>query len=407
MYTAHAAMQMAALPFNIASQITGHMFGNSFARATVPGAREIEAVSALFERVSRDYRKPEFKNAASVLDLPFCNLLHLEQDDYAGKPKVLLVAPLSGHYATLVDPTARGLMRYADVYVTDWKCAGQVPTTQGDFSLDTYIIYLKTMLRHLQGPHVVAVCQPAVPVMAATALMEAANDPHAPRSLTLFGGPIDTRINPTAVNQLATGRGTDWFRKNVITRVPITKPGFLREVYPGFLQLGGFMAMNFERHVNSHIDLYRAVVRGDRAGIVGHDKFYDPYKAVMDLPAPYYLGTVDTVFVKHALPKGEMIHIDENGGKHPVIPQLIRRPGISTIEGEKDDITGIGQTQAAHRLTPLVPAAKHSHYMQSGAGHYGIFSGSKWEKEILPRVAHDIQRHDIVRARKRRPALAH
>jgi poly(3-hydroxybutyrate) depolymerase len=229
--------------------------------------------------------------------------------------------------------------------------------------------------------HVLAVCQPSVPVMAAVARMEAADDPHVPHSMVLMGGPIDTRVNPTTVNQLAERRGTDWFRRNVVTKVPFPNPGFLRDVYPGFLQLHGFVSMNLERHIEAHRNLYMHLVKGDGDSAQKHREFYDEYLAVMDLCAEYYLQTVDTVFVRHALPKGEMTH---RGA--PIDPAAIHRVALLTVEGENDDISGLGQTEAAHRLCVNIPANRKAHWMQPGVGHYGVFNGSRFRAEIAPRI---------------------
>jgi len=258
-----------------------------------------------------------------------------------------------------------------------------VPTAEGRFDLDDYIDYLISILHALGGEtHVVAVCQPAVPVLAAAALMESDNDPYAPLSMTLMGGPIDTRVNPTAVNTLAEQRGTEWFRSHVITKVPFPNPGFMRDVYPGFLQLNGFVSMNLDRHIEAHKQLFLNLVRGDGDSAHKHKEFYDEYLAVMDLAAEYYLQTVDTVFVRHALPKGEMTHRGR-----PIDPGRIRNTALLTIEGELDDISGVGQTEAAHRLCPNIPADRQAHWLQPGVGHYGVFNGSRFRSEIAPRIA--------------------
>jgi poly(3-hydroxybutyrate) depolymerase len=246
---------------------------------------------------------------------------------------------------------------------------------------------------------VVAVCQPSVPVLAATALMEADNDPYAPRSITLMGGPIDTRVNPTAVNKVAESRGVDWFRRNVITRVPFPNPGFMRDVYPGFLQLHGFVSMNLDRHVDAHSNLFFHLVKGDGDSAQKHREFYDEYLAVMDLTAEYYLQTVDTVFVRHALPKGAMTHRGR-----PVDPGKIRKAGLLTIEGEHDDISGVGQTEAAHKLCVNIQPERRAHYLQLGVGHYGVFNGSRFRAEVAPRIADFMLSLERPSAQMRRPA---
>jgi poly(3-hydroxybutyrate) depolymerase len=265
-----------------------------------------------------------------------------------------------------------------------------VPLAQGHFDLDDYIDYVISILHRLGGDtHVIAVCQPSVPVLAATALMEAANDPYAPRSITLMGGPIDTRNNPTAVNILAEERGIEWFRRNVITKVPFPHPGVMRDVYPGFLQLNGFVSMNLDRHLDAHQELFFNLVKGDGDSAQKHREFYDEYLAVMDLTAEFYLQTVDTVFVRHALPKGEMTHRGR-----PIDPSQIRNTALLTVEGENDDISGVGQTEAAQRLCVNIPADRKTHYLQPGVGHYGVFNGSRFRSEVAPRIADFILSND-------------
>ncbi len=289
---------------------------------------------------------------------PFCDLIHFKRHLPAGVdkgPRILIVAPMSGHYATLLRGTVEALMQSADVYITDWIDARMVPVTEGDFDLDDYIDYVIDILHHL-GPdtHVVAVCQPSVPVLAAVAVMEGDQDSCAPSSMTLMGGPIDTRINPTAVNQLAQDKPLEWFRDNVIMQVPWPQPGFMRNVYPGFLQLSGFMSMNLDRHMIAHKDFYMHLVKNDGDSAEKHRDFYDEYLAVMDLTAEFYLQTVDTVFIKHSLPKGEMMHRTKR-----VDTTAIRNVALLTVEGENDDISGVGQTKARRpsaRTSPTICA---------------------------------------------------
>jgi poly(3-hydroxybutyrate) depolymerase len=255
--------------------------------------------------------------------------------------------------------------------------------SEGRFDLDDYIDYVISILHALGGDtHVVAVCQPSVPVMAAVAVMEADNDPYVPTSMVLMGGPIDTRVNPTAVNKLAEKRGIDWFRGHVITKVPFPNPGFMRDVYPGFLQLNGFMSMNLERHIEAHKQLFMHLVRGDGDSAHKHKEFYDEYLAVMDLAAEFYLQTVDTVFVRHALPKGEMTHRGR-----PIELGRIKRVALLTVEGEHDDISGVGQTEAAQGLCSGIPPDRKAHWLQPGVGHYGVFNGSRFRSEIAPRIS--------------------
>lgn len=360
--------------------------------------RSVAAAAELFERTTRRYGKLEFGLTKAVVDWksvdvaertvwskPFCNLVRFERQLPAGRkpdPKLLIVAPMSGHYATLLRGTVEAMLPHADVHITDWVDARMVPLSQGSFDLDDYIDYVIEMF-HALGPdtHVMAVCQPSVPVLAAVALMEKRGDPFVPSTMTLMGGPIDTRRNPTAVNLLAGEKGTDWFRENVIMQAPWPVPGFGRDVYPGFLQLSGFMSMNLDRHIIAHKDFFMHLVKNDGDSAEKHRDFYDEYLAVMDLTAEFYLQTVDTVFVRHALPKGEMTHRGE-----AVDPQAIRNVALFTVEGENDDISGLGQTQAAHELCVNIPADRQAHYMQPAVGHYGVFNGSRFRSEIVPRI---------------------
>jgi poly(3-hydroxybutyrate) depolymerase len=275
-----------------------------------------------------------------------------------------------------------------------------VPLAQGSFDLDDYIDYLISMLHLLRGDcHMIAVCQPSVPVLAAVARMEADGDPHVPHSMVLMGGPIDTRVNPTEVNTLAERRGIDWFRRNVITKVPFPNPGFMRDVYPGFLQLNGFVSMNLERHLEAHRNLFLHLVKGDGDSAQKHREFYDEYLAVMDLCAEFYLQTVETVFVRHDLPKGRMTH---RGIR--IDPAKIHRVALMTVEGENDDISGLGQTEAAHKLCVNIPADRKAHWMQPNVGHYGVFNGSRFRAEIAPRIADFVLSMNGARANSKRSA---
>ncbi len=352
----------------------------------------------VFERSTRRYGKPEFGLPETVVDgqsvsiyerivwrAPFCNLIHFERALPKGRapdPKVLLVAPMSGHYATLLRGTVEALLPHSDIYITDWIDARMVPLSEGTFDLDDYIDYVIQML-HFLGPdtHVIGVCQPAVPVLAAVALMEAADDPLSPATMTLMGGPIDTRINPTGVNQLAEERSIEWFRDNVIMPVPWPQPGFMRMVYPGFLQLSGFMSMNLDRHLIAHKEFFAHLVKNDGDAAEKHRDFYDEYLAVMDLTAEFYLQTVQVVFMQHALPKGEMMH----RGKR-VDTTAIKKVALLTVEGENDDISGVGQTKAAQTICTNIPDHMRMHYMQPDVGHYGVFNGSRFRREIAPRI---------------------
>ncbi|MFV2093031.1 MAG: polyhydroxyalkanoate depolymerase, partial [Hyphomicrobiales bacterium] len=317
---------------------------------------------------------------------PFCRLLHFERDlppSDTPAPRLLIVAPMSGHYATLLRGTVTTMLADHDVYVTDWADARMVPLLEGSFGFDDYVDYIIEMLGKLgAGAHVMAVCQPSVPVLAAISLMQERGDKALPASMTLMGGPIDTRINPTGVNQLAEQRGTDWFARNVIVKVPFPHSGFMRDVYPGFLQLSGFMSMNLDRHMTAHKQLFGHLVEGDGDSVERHEEFYDEYLAVMDMTAEFYLETVDIVFVKHALPKGELTY---RGAR--IDTGAIRDVALMTVEGEHDDISGVGQTRAAHTLWKNIPEHRKTHYLQSGVGHYGVFNGRRFRSEIAPRIA--------------------
>jgi poly(3-hydroxybutyrate) depolymerase len=363
-----------------------------------PFGKTMAASAEMFERATRRYGKPAFDLPFTSVDgqevavieriiwkKPFCQLLHFSRAlpaRMAPQPKVLIVAPMSGHYATLLRGTVEAFLPTHEVYITDWTDARMVPLADGHFDLNDYVDYMIEMFT-LLGPdlHVMAVCQPSVPVAAAIALMEAEDHPTIPASMTLMGGPIDTRKSPTAVNKLAEERGIAWFQKNCLIKVPFPNPGFYRDVYPGFLQLSGFMAMNMDRHMTAHQEMFSHLVKSDGDSAEKHRDFYDEYLAVMDLTAEFYLQTVDVVFVKHALPKGEMTH----RGK-PVDLKAIRRCALMTVEGENDDISGVGQTKATHDLCVNLPKAKQLYHLQKDVGHYGVFNGSRFRKEIAPAI---------------------
>jgi poly(3-hydroxybutyrate) depolymerase len=392
---AHAALA----PARAMSDATHFVFRNPWnPLSNTALGKNISAGAELFERMTRRYGKPTFGLRETEIDgvvypvledivwaKPFCNLLRFVRPDFpdeAKQPKLLIVAPMSGHYATLLRGTVEAFLPNFDVYITDWADARMVPLAVGSFDLDDYIDYLREMLAHLgPGVHTIGVCQPSVPLLAATALMEAAGDANAPASMTLMGGPVDTRRSPTEVNKLAEKRGVEWFRRNCLHTVPFPYPGFGREVYPGFLQLSGFMAMNLDRHVSAHFNMFNHLVSGDGDSAEKHREFYDEYLAVMDLAAEYYMQTVETVFVRHALPKGQMTHRGR-----PVDLTAIRNSGLLTVEGEKDDISGVGQTLAANDLCVNIPEARKQYYLAMGVGHYGVFNGSRFRKEIAPRI---------------------
>jgi len=385
---ANALEQAYSSPYN---PLSDTWFGKSMA-----------ASAEIVARLTQNYGKPHFGLATTqignetvevneelLLRRPFCDLVHFHRDTSRRDPKVLVVAPMSGHYATLLRGTVEALLPEHDVHITDWKDAREVPLTSGNFSLDDYIDYIITFCRYL-GPdvHVIAVCQPSVPVLAAAALMAEAKDPRQPKSLTLMGGPIDTRQSPTVPNDLAMRNSMMWFRQNVISTVPLGYPGAMRRVYPGFLQLTSFISMNLDRHVNAHMRQFEHLVKGDDDSADGHRTFYDEYLAVMDLSAEFYLQTIEVVFKEHLLPRGEWV----SRGRR-IDPAAIET-ALMTVEGELDDISGIGQTKAAHALTPNIPGAHHVHWEQPRVGHYGIFNGRKWREQIMPRVRTFIREND-------------
>lgn len=374
-----------------------------------PTAQRVSASYELMHRLLKSYEKPPF-DITSVhiagrevaiqervaMSKPFCRLLRFKRfsddpkilDRLKTEPTVLIVAPLSGHHSTLLRDTVRTMLQDHKVFITDWVDARMVPTEQGSFSLDDYVAYIQEFIRHI-GPdvHVISVCQPTVPVLAAISLMASAGEPT-PRTMVMMGGPIDARKSPTAVNNLAMNKSHEWFESNVIYRVPVNYPGAGRRVYPGFLQHTGFIAMNPDRHMKSHYDFFLDLVRGDDDDADAHRRFYDEYNAVLDMDADYYLDTIQLVFQEFALVRGTWT---VNG--KPVRPQDIHNTALMTIEGELDDISGAGQTQAAHDLCTGIPAEDRTHYTVPGAGHYGIFAGRRWRELAYPRVRDFIATH--------------
>jgi poly(3-hydroxybutyrate) depolymerase len=379
--------------------------------AHTPMAQRLSAGLDLMHRLAKDYEKPEFDiktvevdsvdvavQELVALEKPFCRLLRFKRytDDPAvlsrmkDQPTVLVVAPLSGHHSTLLRETVKQLLKSHKVYITDWTDARMVPLDVGPFHLDDYIAYVQEFIRHVGGAdsHVISVCQPTVPVLAAISLM-ASRGEATPRSMTMMGGPIDARKSPTAVNNLAMNRSYSWFENNVIYRVPTNFPGAGRAVYPGFLQHTGFVAMNPDRHLTSHYDYFLDLVRGDDEGAEAHRRFYDEYNAVLDMPAEYYLDTIKTVFQDFALVNGTW----EVDGQL-VRPQDITTTALLTVEGELDDISGAGQTRAAHDICSGVPKQHQYHYDAIGAGHYGIFSGRRWRDNVYPQVRDFIAKYE-------------
>ena len=416
-YYWYEAAHLMLSPARAASDVGRLIFNNPANPLThTPYGRTVSAACELFERTTRRYGKPAFGLGQTsvngqrvpvtervVWERPFGRVIAFDRAlnfAHRPQPKILMVAPMSGHFATLLRGTVEAFLPTHQVMIADWADARMVPLSEGGFDLDDYIDYLISMFRAL-GPdlHVMAVCQPSVPVMAAIARMEAEDDPLTPRSMILMGGPIDTRRSPTAVNKVAQERGVDWFRRNCIVKVPASYPGFWRDVYPGFLQLSGFMAMNMDRHLTAHYDMFKHLVRGDGDSAEKHREFYDEYLAVMDLTAEYYLQTVEKVFVDHELPNGTMMHRDK-----PVDLKAIRRCAIMAIEGEKDDISGVGQTLAALQLTPNLAVEKKVYHLQLNVGHYGVFNGSRFRSETATRIADFILNEEMgVNAGRRAP----
>lgn len=376
--------------------------------AHTPFSQRIAAGYELMYRLGKEYEKPAFdietvqvngKEVRILEDVvenrPFCRLIHFRKDakdlgaKAAKQPTVLLVAPLSGHHSTLLRDTVRALLAEHDVYITDWTDARMVPSSAGPFHLHDYIYYVQDFIRKL-GPevHVISVCQPTVPVLAAISLMASAKDPMLPKTMTMMGGPIDPRKSPTQVNDLATEKPYSWFENKVIYSVPANYPGFGRKVYPGFLQHAGFIAMNPGRHAQSHWDFYMHLRAGDNESAEEHRKFYDEYNAVLDMPAEYYLETIKTVFQDFCLPRGTW-----QVGDQMVRPQDIKKVALFTIEGELDDISGPGQTQAAHDLCSGIPEDRKQHFTAPKCGHYGIFSGRRWREIICPKIGEFIRTH--------------
>ncbi|GIL06906.1 MAG: intracellular PHB depolymerase [Betaproteobacteria bacterium] len=408
LYHLHELQRKFLNPLSVWAQATSELFSSPYSPlAYTPFSRRMAAGYDLLHRIGKHYEKPAWDlptttiegrevrvTVEAVIDKPFCRLLHFRRGLKNGQakrendPTVLVVAPLSGHHATLLRDTVRALLPDHNVYITDWVDARLVPITHGPFHLDDYVDYVLEFIRHL-GPdvHLISVCQPTVPVLAAVSLMASAGDPKLPKSMTMMGGPIDTRRSPTAVNALAQRKTYEWFENNVIFKVPSSYPGYLRSVYPGFLQHAGFVAMNPDRHLNSHWDYYLDLVKGDQDDVESHRRFYDEYNAVLDMPAEYYLDTIRIVFQEHRLPNGTWYVRGQR-----VAPEDIKTVALFTIEGELDDISGSGQTQAAHDLCRNIPKSRQKHLTAQGVGHYGIFSGRRWREMIYPQI------RDFIRA---------
>jgi poly(3-hydroxybutyrate) depolymerase len=423
LYQLYETQRALLSPFAEFASATSKLYNHPLSPfAHTPGAQRVSAGLDLMHRLSKDYEKPEFGiNSVKVdgvdvavqqqvaIEKPFCRLLRFKRftDNVSvltrlkDQPTVLVVAPLSGHHSTLLRETVRELLKDHKVFITDWTDARMVPKDVGPFHLDDYIAYVQEFIRHI-GPevNVMSVCQPTVPVLAAISLM-ASRGEATPRTMTMMGGPIDARKSPTAVNNLATNKPHEWFQNNVIYRVPTNFPGAGRAVYPGFLQHTGFVAMNPDRHLSSHYDYFLDLVRGDDDSVEFHRDFYDEYNAVLDMPAEYYLDTIKTVFQDFALVNGTWKVAGEL-----VKPQDIETTALLTIEGELDDISGAGQTRAAHDLCTGIPKTRQFHYDAVGAGHYGIFSGRRWREKIYPRVRDFIASHQAADAKPAAKTLA-
>jgi len=410
LYHAYELTHAAMGPMRTAARMSSHALRNPyFLFASSLPARATAAACDMFVNATRRYGKPDFGIEETeiagelvpvieetVLAKPFCNLIHFRRDSVIAEarndPKVLMVAPMSGHFATLLRGTVEAMLPEHEVYVTDWADAREVPLSAGAFDLSDYIDYIRELCTLLAADgervSVMAVCQPGVPCLAAASLMAEDEDPMRPASMILMGSPIDTRINETEPNKLAKKHDLPWFEKNVILTVPWPNAGFLRRVYPGFLQLSGFMSMNLDRHVDAHLDQFRHLVQGDGDSAAAHRAFYDEYLAVMDLTAEFYLQTVEHVFQRHALPTNGFVHRGRR-----VRPEAIRDVALLAIEGEMDDITGRGQTTAAIELCSGLPAAKKRAYVQAKVGHYGVFNGSRFRRFIQPKMRDFIRAH--------------
>lgn len=404
LYSLYELGHMSVAPWRIAAMMQSSMLRSPLNPASDSEvAKTAAAASDLFESVTRRYRKPDWLlpttsvnsvevtvTPTPVWSTPWCSMVHFARDGEAlerarGKrtdPTVLIVAPMSGHYATLLRSTVEAFLPEHEVYITDWSDARMVPLLAGRFDLNDYIDHVIAMLREL-GPetHVVAVCQPGPLVLAAVSLMAQEDDPCAPATMTIMGSPIDARKSPTEPNKLAEERDITWFKQNMIHTVPVLYPGAFRRVYPGFVQLASFMGMNMQRHVDAHYAYYQNLVKGDGDDARKHREFYDEYLAVMDLSEEFYIQTLIEVFQEYRLPLGKMVH---RGVK--VDPAAITKTALLTVEGEKDDISGIGQTQAAHDICANIPEAMRRDYIQPGVGHYGVFSGRRFQTEIYPRM---------------------
>jgi poly(3-hydroxybutyrate) depolymerase len=424
LYQLHELQRAFLGPLSGWAEASAQLYTNPYSPLSyTPVSRRVAAALDLTHRLGKTYEKPTWDidtvdtptgrarvEIKTIKSKPFCHLLrfekYLEKSVKGGQkpvslknpgPQVFLVAPMSGHHATLLRDTVSALLCNHDVYVTDWVDARMVPLVEGPFHLDDYVFYVQDFLR-LLGPEtaIISVCQPTVPVLAAVSLLASQGDPCQPKAMVMMGGPIDTRKGPTSVNDLAKDHSMSWFERNMIYSVPQRYPGYLRSVYPGFLQYAGFVTMNPGRHANSHYDYFQHLMAGDDEGAEAHRKFYDEYNAVLDLAGEFYLDTIRIVFQEHALPCGHW-----KVGDELVRPQDVKKTALFTIEGELDDISGPGQTRAAHKLCSGIPESKKQDFKVPGAGHYGIFSGRRWRNVVAPRITQFIQKHVGSEARAR------
>lgn len=406
LYHLHELRKAALRPTNLLSG-TMDVWAKSLPEEMTAYGRVISATSEVVHRSTRVFGKPEFglshcvRNSETldilereVMVKPFCTLKQFQRltngiPQYPEDPRVLIVAPLSGHHATLLRDTVRALLPDHNVYITDWSDAKHVSLKEGIFSFDHYIDYLLDFIRYLGADlHIIAVCQPAVPVLCAVSLLAEYNEPCQPRTMTLMGGPIDTRINPGQVNQFAQEHSMRWLKENLTTEVPVSYQGRSRQVCPGFLMLTGFMSLNAQRHRDAMTSLFESLVKGDNESAEAHRKFYDEYRAVLDMPADYYLDSIRIAFKEHLLPQGLL-----TWRGYPIRPEKIKRTALLTVEGELDDISCPGQTLAAHDLCSGLDSSLKKSYLQKGVGHYGIFNGHRWREEIRPQVSQFIQQH--------------
>lgn len=407
LYQLHELQYAAIGPLRAFAGAAKHLHSNPFSPLTYTGfGRHVAAAAEVIERITTRYGKPDFEITHTTVDGrhvdieeeiieegPFCRLLHFKKSKGLGQPKLLLVSPMSGHHATLLRGTVEAMLPFADVYITDWVDARYISMAYGKFDLEDYIAHTIHYMKQLSPDlHVMAVCQPSVPVLIAASVLNQASDPDAPASMILIGGPVDARVNPTKVNLMALEHPMDWFESRMITRVPFNYPGFMRRVYPGFMQLASFINLNLERHIDAHVDMFKHLVQGDGESAAAHRKFYDEYLSVADLPAEFYLECIGKVFQQFLLPQGKFDYEGEL-----VTPKAITKTALLTLEGELDDISGVGQTEAAQTLCSGLSASMKHHHMQKGVGHYGIFNGRKFKEHVVPIIVDFMKKREKAR----------